>query len=746
MGYSEFISQNIAPYAASQIGVYNESGQRVGKIELNTFKPEYGERLYRFGLLSDVHNQSDQTAEPTADLQRALEFFNNKESVAFTCICGDITQNGTASELAIYQNNVNTKSPNTPVYTCTGNHDATSSGLNETNWTTYTGCEKNFTFEHQNDIFIFFSMTTWSLGSSGTPYSETDIDWLEEQLEANKDKRCFVFTHLFFPTRAGNLNDIYPTGNWLGGTQLTRIQGLNDTYKNAIWFSGHSHWKWYLQKYQDRANIYKANSCGYSVHVPSCASPIDSDGTTRVSMPLESEGAIVDVYENYIDIRGMDLKNELYLPIATYRLVTGVETIEEIIEWELGGINSSTGQDTESNSPCARSAGYIELDNSKSYYLTIEGPVNDETDPDNSLKDISLCLYNSDKNYLGRATGTLDGSTYYFGECNKLDITENIFGTYSNAVYARFKFYRYDESTVEISVEDGERIALTSSANTTAVETVSMIWENGAIRSSTGAEVDENEGVARTQSITYDSSKTYYLNYDYGKTIRSNGHVGSIACFAYDSSGAFISKVGGNPSYVCDVANTEFPTASFSNYLLEFPENTASFRLRAYGGSETDGWGEFTTAELEKFNKVITITNETLIDSGSEGDDSFTVPDGCTLVTIDDFTVRSGSPTITEGSDGWMTITFSATGQKFWVKTDDMIATTNSVELVSMEYECDQATDGVGFYNVYGYYYLSATDLNYDSTNGLQFNLSDSQFNGTVPLTIRVRRIVLRIS
>ena len=41
---------------------------------------------------------------------------------------------------------------------------------------------------------------------------------------------------------------------------------------------------------------------------------IDSDGiTTRVSKPLESEGAVVDVYENYIDIRGIDLKNNLYL-------------------------------------------------------------------------------------------------------------------------------------------------------------------------------------------------------------------------------------------------------------------------------------------------------------------------------------------------------------------------------------------------------------------------------------------------
>lgn len=327
MSYTDFIEQNIAPYSAKKIGVYNSSGNKVGIVPLGSFKPSYGERLYRFGLLSDVHNQSDQSAESTEDLQRALAYFNEKESVWATCICGDISQNGTASEFQIYKNNVDAKSPSTPVYTTVGNHDATTSGLNTANWNTYTGHDRCFEITKNNDHFLFFGMNKWSLGSSGTPYLDSDIDWLEEKLEEYRNQRVFVFTHLFFPTRAGNLNDIYPNGNWLGGSQLTRIQALNDRYKNSIWFSGHSHWKWYLQKYQDRANIYK-NDCGWCVHVPSCASPIDSNGTSRDNKPLESEGAIVDVYENYIDIRGMNLKNQKYLPIAQYRLNTTLVNID----------------------------------------------------------------------------------------------------------------------------------------------------------------------------------------------------------------------------------------------------------------------------------------------------------------------------------------------------------------------------------------------------------------------------------
>ena len=84
--------------------------------------------------------------------------------------------------------------------------------------------------------------------------------------------------------------------------------------------------EWYLQKYQATENVYQNEQEGsYCVHVSGCASPIDSNGQpntsgARVTKPLESEGAIVDVYEDYIDIRCMDLKNMLYLPIAQYRL------------------------------------------------------------------------------------------------------------------------------------------------------------------------------------------------------------------------------------------------------------------------------------------------------------------------------------------------------------------------------------------------------------------------------------------
>ena len=342
--YSDFIDVNIPPYMAATIGIYNSSGERIGFIPLSEFKKSFDTRLYRFGLLSDVHDYEGSAAEASDDFYRALTLFNDKEDVKMTCICGDITQNGTETEFAFYANDVARFSPNTPVYTTTGNHDATYSGLNNDLWEQYTGKPRVFELSEtlsdgSVDHFLFLGMSYWSMGSGGTPYLLEDITWLGDKLEEYRNERCFVFTHLFFPDRAGNMNEVYPQSNWLGGTQLERLEKLCDRYVNSIWFSGHSHWKWALQKFQDRANIYRAYkndkpSCGWCVHVPSCASPIDSNGTTRESKNLESEGAIVDVYQNYVDIRGVDIKNGKYFPIATYRLNTTLYEIAEREEYE----------------------------------------------------------------------------------------------------------------------------------------------------------------------------------------------------------------------------------------------------------------------------------------------------------------------------------------------------------------------------------------------------------------------------
>ena len=358
--FTDLIKNNVAPYSASKIGVYASDGSRVGEIPLGSFKPNYRERLYRFGLLSDVHNEDSQSTENAQDFINALTELNNKESIEFICITGDLTQysyntGNIATEMTLYQNNLNAAGVNKPVYVTTGNHDCP--GSTDVDYTTFyqkaglsdiapsSGATASYevTKTHTTsggttvtDHFLFLTMRRYEFTSS--TYYDADITWLGNKLEAYKNDRCFVFTHMFFPDYAGNLNGIYPSGNWLSGPQLTSLKNLIDSYPRSYWFSGHSHWKWYLQKYQDKANIYPTSNSGrttgWAVHIPSCASPIDSDGSSRVSMPLQSEGGVVDVYEDYVDIRGIEFKgpgdsnyNMKYIPVAQYRLYTeaGVE-------------------------------------------------------------------------------------------------------------------------------------------------------------------------------------------------------------------------------------------------------------------------------------------------------------------------------------------------------------------------------------------------------------------------------------
>lgn len=330
--YEDFIDVNIAPREAYAIGIYDAEGFRQGTIRIADWKKDFlSEPLYSFGILSDVH-LGRSAINPDSDFERALAHFGSK-GADMVCICGDISQNGKEAEFSLYKDIVAQSS--IPVYTVTGNHDATTSGLNYDLWEQYVGLpivyEKSVECNGKTDHFLFLGMSIWNFSSA---YLDSSLMWLEEKLEEYRNERCFVITHLFFPKRAGNLNDIYPSGNWLKGTQLTLLEKMCDRYVNSVWFSGHSHWEWQLQKYQDRANIYRtyeaaAPTSGWCVHIPSCGVPITSDGTTRVDNTAGSEGAIIQVYDDYIDILGIDLASGKYLPIATYRLDTSLKQIAE---------------------------------------------------------------------------------------------------------------------------------------------------------------------------------------------------------------------------------------------------------------------------------------------------------------------------------------------------------------------------------------------------------------------------------
>lgn len=399
-----FVKENFIPKDASGIGIFDASNNLIGRIPVpkETNKEKL---LYSVGLISDIHyNDMDESdndpdtiskidGEYHSDLGNALHYFKQK-NVDFVCCVGDITTDNNP-HLTNYKLHIDKYFSDMSIYSCIGNHDNmviyngdTKENIN--NWNKcasmfndglvkhYCSDGTSFYFIKENetddDVFIFLNLDYG--GDVSTPYANStdngvnDADrnhqyysweslyWFRDVLEQFKDKRCFVFTHLFFRHKSGNYNgnDYYNyysahTRRYtLRGEQCVFLNELNNTYKNSIWFSGHTHyiWKWQeLDKNinicnQDRefiegdGNTYplkhieftgRTKECAYNIHIPSLSRPLKID--TNYSCDLyRSEGALMNVYETYIEIIGLTFKfddgiNEyknVVVPLANYRI------------------------------------------------------------------------------------------------------------------------------------------------------------------------------------------------------------------------------------------------------------------------------------------------------------------------------------------------------------------------------------------------------------------------------------------
>ena len=333
--YAHFIPENIAPKTVEKIGVYDSTGKRIKTIPLVFLKQPNGNTLYSFCAVSDVHITYDTASE---DFQRALTFVENSDC-EFTCICGDLTVTGADSELSAYKSIVDTYAETKPVYAIAGNHEALTEPNTDERIQPYTGHPLYYSFEQGNDIFIMLGEYR---ANNIAIFAEGELQWLYETLEASRNKRCFVFFHILPWGDCGNACGIY-SSDLFSGTQGNVFLSLLRHYKNTVLFHGHSHLRFSLQEKDKKANYSEA--FGYrSVHIPSLSVPRDGDitgETSRVEVYSESEGYIVDVYDDYIILNGRDFidndNDGNILPIATYKIDTQLVTIEA------GTFTDSTG-------------------------------------------------------------------------------------------------------------------------------------------------------------------------------------------------------------------------------------------------------------------------------------------------------------------------------------------------------------------------------------------------------------------
>jgi hypothetical protein len=317
---TKFIQQNKAPN--DYIYVYNGT-ELVGKIKSSGLKmPMLGSKLYSFGALSDVHVSSASDFKFT----KAFRYLNDVEKVKFTCIAGDLTWTGLESEFENYASCVAPWKDKT--WECTGNHDVQTSKATFDFLKSYTGHDLYYSFTEGNDVFIMFGMTGWA-SYTGEMFSAESLQWLYETLEANRNKRCFVFEHCPRFSSALRPYPTAPTGDLLNGDTGRVFQSLMAHYENVVWFHGHTHIVFDWQKDCQYANYDNELGC-HSIHIPALVNgkTYDDAQSKYVTNSGDSFGYVVDVYESNIVLRGRDFAHEKFVPIATYCLNTTLKTIE----------------------------------------------------------------------------------------------------------------------------------------------------------------------------------------------------------------------------------------------------------------------------------------------------------------------------------------------------------------------------------------------------------------------------------
>lgn len=385
--YRHFIPENVAPSGAKRIGVYKDD-ELICTIPLGGLAPVEKTPLYSFGLVSDCHTFSSVTNfDGTAKLKKALAHFIGI-GCDFVVGCGDFTQTGfylnsstdyNEAQMLTYQGILD--SYDIPVYELYGNHENYNgasivtnlarakelTGIPHTAYTVSSAADSEEVTGTTvrpnrqmtvvgNDLFILVGQSEGS-----KPMTNDDLAWLKNTLEANQDRRCFVFIHSFIDDNWSSTDErtaedtdgyiLSDSGNpcgargnaivgWWEDYDQATLNKFLDTLRNApnaVLFHGHSHMKFESQEHDECANYTDKNGFK-SVHVPSLGSPrmlipnddgvYDGSWTTNKGSDgytePDSQCYVVDVYDDYIVLNGMDMTAGKQLPIATYKLDTTI--------------------------------------------------------------------------------------------------------------------------------------------------------------------------------------------------------------------------------------------------------------------------------------------------------------------------------------------------------------------------------------------------------------------------------------
>lgn len=346
------------PEGAESVLVYKNQTLKAEEALPENKITDNGEQIYRFGALSDVHFNRYYASlfdDSLTTFPNALRFLD-KCGVDLVAMSGDLSSGGERD--AFEKFNKCASGVDYPVLTCTGNHDV-SDGLDIDSWhelvdTGVYGENKmdgvlcvadnqvDFVYAPPTgggDVFIFLSQYQWDYRhDTSRLLTDEQLDWLGEQLEAHKDSTVYIFFHTFVQNCFEGEDMNMGEGNLINEKGVCydlvytpdtpdeiRFRNYLKEYKNVVFFNGHSHWSYGMQKYNPNINIADYNGeYATMVHVSSVSSPriikkATSKNRTEQNMK-RSEGMLVTVYENRIVINSVDFLKGKMLAYATYNI------------------------------------------------------------------------------------------------------------------------------------------------------------------------------------------------------------------------------------------------------------------------------------------------------------------------------------------------------------------------------------------------------------------------------------------
>lgn len=354
-GSTEIYEFTAIPDGAATVLAYKNSVLMTSEALPEEKLREPEEPEYLFGALSDLHFNRyflSLTDDGMVTFPNALSFLDAFD-VSLVAMSGDLSNKGERDAFEKF-NYISSKF-DFPVYTCTGNHDVHGDADREA-WLELVnsgvyGDQKaegvvevgvngvDFVYAPSGangDVFIFFSQNVWSYNSPDSRLvTDEQLDWLNAQLEKYSDTTVYLFFHTFIANDNGdvktgegnivnNADVTYDLCYTLGTPDEARFRELLKTYKNVVFFNGHSHWSFAMQEFNPILNITDYDGTYATlVHISSVSSPrtVTADSSKKSEKYMRSsEGYLVRVYDDRIILTGVDFLRGEFLSYATYEI------------------------------------------------------------------------------------------------------------------------------------------------------------------------------------------------------------------------------------------------------------------------------------------------------------------------------------------------------------------------------------------------------------------------------------------